>query len=87
MQIYLEICQPCNIENTRNKHRKSANVISPLSSAKRKSGPKSFQDDCVWGWRGGREEFSNVWNMMQINVLKLKYDGHPMLVSYVQQND
>lgn len=55
MQIYLEICQPCNIENTRNKHRKSANVISPLSSAKRKSGPKSFQDDCVWGWRGGGE--------------------------------
>lgn len=74
MQIYLEKYQPCNRENSRNKHRKSANVILPLSSAKRKSGPKSFQDDCVWGLGVGREEFSNVSNIMQINILKLKYD-------------
>lgn len=78
MQIYLEICQPCNIENTRNKHRKSANVISPLSSAKRKSGPKSFQDDCVWGGGGGAEKGGilqclehdankySYWNMIDI---------------------
>ena len=52
MQIYLEKCQPCNKENTRNKQRESANVISLLSSAKRKSGPKSLQDDCVWGLGG-----------------------------------